>query len=157
MPESNRITREDIAAAFGFTLEEIGIDPHVHCANRFEYDNAAREEVFRASDRLDALVLSTAYLCGPPPPSNGLPEWYRQMEERDVERRRTLRNRIFGSSADYLGPDQMQVKFDLIPTDICWKKVSGIECGEPSDSESETGMCITHRQEIRDNLKAKLN
>lgn len=46
-------------------------------------------------------------------------------------------------------PDAMSMNFDLVPTDICWKKVSGLECGEPSDPESETGMCAAHKAEVK--------
>jgi len=48
-----------------------------------------------------------------------------------------------------LSPDSSTVLFDLEATKICWVKVVGIECGEPSDPESETGQCSTHRAETR--------
>lgn len=54
---------------------------------------------------------------------------------------------------DATSADAMVMRFDLAPTDVCWKKVSGIECGEPSDPDSETGVCAKHRQEIRDRYR----
>jgi hypothetical protein len=54
---------------------------------------------------------------------------------------------------DATSADAMIMRFDLAPTDLCWKKVAGIECGEPSDPDSETGVCAKHRQEYRDRYR----
>ncbi len=41
------------------------------------------------------------------------------------------------------------MRFELEATPLCWKKVAGIECGEESDPESETGLCPVHFRGIR--------
>lgn len=53
---------------------------------------------------------------------------------------------------DY-SPDAHTKRFDLEATKVCWKKVVGLECGEPSDPDSETGICKRHREEIQNKVK----
>lgn len=50
--------------------------------------------------------------------------------------------------------DSSTTKFDLEPTEECWKNIGGgLTCGEPPDPGSETGMCKTHKAEVRAKYK----
>jgi len=51
---------------------------------------------------------------------------------------------------NYASPDSHSKSFNLEATKLCWKKITGIECAEPSDPRSETGLCTSHYDEIRE-------
>lgn len=75
---------------------------------------------------------------------------------------RPFRSTQFGLSnsdvtppSSFVSPDSMSMSFDLERTDVCWKNVTGVECGEPSDPESDNGLCSAHLEEVRSKVKMK--
>ncbi len=49
--------------------------------------------------------------------------------------------------AEPTSPDAMSMRFDLPHLDACYKRVSGLECGDPTVEDSD--LCAKHNAEIR--------
>lgn len=77
-----------------------------------------------------------------------IPAQYWAERAREISRR-DLSDLIAPSETDVDHGTAASMTFDLETTKVCWVKVVGLECGEDSDSNSETGMCKKHLEENR--------